>query len=245
MTLEIERALRDAESAVHHTPALVIFDCDGVLVDSEMLSCGIDAELLAERGVTMSTEEVLNGYAGMSYASMIAEISRERGVDLGEDFEREALERFGRAIETQLAPIPGIAGVLERLELPVCVASSSALSRVVQSLEVTGLIEHFAERIFSAEMVEAGKPAPDLFLFAARACGVAPPACLVVEDSPHGITAALAAGMRAVGFTAGAHCDAGREAAIVDAGAHLLARDDRELEKILRASCQVRNQHHT
>jgi HAD superfamily hydrolase (TIGR01509 family) len=227
MTLEIERALRDAESAVHHTPALVIFDCDGVLVDSEMLSCGIDAELLAERGVTMSTEEVLNGYAGMSYASMIAEISRERGV------------------ETQLAPIPGIAGVLERLELPVCVASSSALSRVVQSLEVTGLIEHFAERIFSAEMVEAGKPAPDLFLFAARACGVAPPACLVVEDSPHGITAALAAGMRAVGFTAGAHCDAGREAAIVDAGAHLLARDDRELEKILRASCQVRNQHHT
>lgn len=212
--------------------ALVIFDCDGVLVDSESLSCRIDVELLSEKGVSMTAEEMMRRFVGLSYETMLEEISNQYRVAL-EDFEAESVRRFLHAITTELTPVPGIPRVLELLELPVCVASSSPMMRILQSLEVTGLLDHFSERIFSAQMVNAGKPAPDLFLLAARKCGVEPSRCLVIEDSPHGIAAARAAGMIAVGFTGGSHCSDEHRKTLLDAGTDALVTDGPRLERFL------------
>ena len=154
---------------------LVIFDCDGVLVDSEPIALRILLQTLAEAGVPL--DPALAAMRGRLYAAFRAE----------------------------LAPIPGIAAALAALPCPYCVASSSQPERIELSLTVTGLWPRFAGRAFSAAMVARGKPAPDLFLHAAAAMGYAPPACLVVEDSPAGILAAQAAGMRVVAFTGGSH----------------------------------------
>lgn len=186
-------------------PELVIFDCDGVLVDSEILVIDIERQMLAELGVHMTAEEINRRFTGRSDASMHAELSRELGIDLGEKFSARRTERVWAAFDSSLHPVAGMPDVLAELGLPRCVASSSVPARIERSLTVTGLIGHFDGRLYSATMVERGKPAPDLFLYAAERCGVPPERCLVVEDSPYGVAGAVAAGMRAVGFTAAGH----------------------------------------
>lgn len=182
---------------------LVIFDCDGVLVDSEPISLRLLLETLAESGLHLAPAEADALFLGRSLATTRETVAREYGVtDAALDAMRNALYAAFRA---ELQPIPGIADTLDTLRCPYCVASSSQPDRVQLSLEVTGLWPRFAGRAFSSTQVRNGKPAPDLFLFAAETLGYPPAACLVVEDSPAGIQAAQAAGMKVVAFTGGSH----------------------------------------
>lgn len=184
---------------------LVIFDCDGVLVDSEPISITVLVEALAAAGVTMSEGEAHARFLGRSLKSMSEILHDDYGLAVDAAFldaMRKALyERF----RSELQPIAGIAETVDRLGVAHCVASSSQPERIRLSLSVTGLLDRFEPNIFSASMVKHGKPAPDLFLHASAAMGVEPRHCVVVEDSPAGITAAKSAGMRVVAFTGGSH----------------------------------------
>jgi HAD superfamily hydrolase (TIGR01509 family) len=184
-------------------PGLIIFDCDGVLIDSETIACRADSACLAELGIVLSADEILDRYLGISAAAMCADIERRLGRVLPADFAATLQRRVAAAFERELAPMPGVAAVLAALHERRCVASSSAPERLRHSLALTGLLHCFEPHLYSAAQVARGKPAPDLFLFAAAAMQVAPGACVVVEDSVAGVQAAVAAGMRAIGFTGG------------------------------------------
>ena len=183
---------------------LVIFDCDGVLVDSEELSCRCLAEAMAKAGIEMSTERALELFLGRSTTALV-DYCRGVGKLLPATFLPELAHQVRETFRAQLKPIAGTAAVLAELRLPYCVASSSDLDRVRFSLELTGLAASFGQRLYTAQMVEHGKPAPDLFLFAAGGMGADPRRTLVIEDSLSGVTAARAAGMKVWGFVGGAH----------------------------------------
>ena len=186
-------------------PGLVIFDCDGVLVDSEPISMRVMLETLAAAGLQLDAETAYARFLGTSMKSICAKLDREDGVRLDEAALDLLRHRLNAAFRAELQPIQGVAETLGRLTVPFCVASSSQPERIELSLGITGLRHHFAGDIFSASMVEHGKPAPDLFLHAAKSMGFAPDTALVVEDSPAGIAAAKAAGMRVIGFVGGTH----------------------------------------
>jgi HAD superfamily hydrolase (TIGR01509 family) len=184
---------------------LVIFDCDGVLVDSEPISFAVLRDTLASAGVELEESRAYRRFLGKSMASITRMIADEFKISLSEaDIEAMRTELFAR-FRTGLQPMPGVAETLRGLGLPHCVASSSQMERIRMSLTVTGLIGFFEPNIFSATMVERGKPEPDLFLHAARAMGFDPVDCIVIEDSPAGIQAAHSAGMRVFAFTGGSH----------------------------------------
>jgi len=185
--------------------ALVIFDCDGVLIDSELISTAVMVEMLRPLGIVLDQRHVLEHFVGHPYPVVAGKIAALHGAPLPADFEstyRAALlDRFAR----DLAAMPGIVDVLDSLAVPYCAATSSAPERARESLRVAGLAPHFADRIYTVSMVPRPKPAPDLFLFAAQRMGADPARCLVVEDSPLGIAAARAAGMQVWQFTGGGH----------------------------------------
>lgn len=214
---------------------LVVFDCDGVLVDSEALVLDVEAATLSAAGFPITADEIAERFTGISYASMLRALSRDFGRaipnDLSEEVQRNALERMAEALE----PVAGIDRVLGSSTLPRCVASSSDVARIEMSLRVTGLASYFApDHVFSAEMVRNGKPAPDLFLLAAERMGISPSECLVVEDSPPGVEAACAAGMAVVGFVAGGHVRPSLRPRLVAAGATEICSNAEELENYLR-----------
>ncbi|BDM73759.1 hydrolase [Streptomyces nigrescens] len=185
---------------------LVIFDNDGVLVDSEPLSNTILAGYLTELGHPTSYEESIRDYMG-SAMHRVHEIVLERtGRRLPGDFDEVFHERVFAAFERELQPVPGVTDIVEKLAadgIPYCVGSSGSHERIRVGHRTTGLDRWFEpERVFSSQDVGRGKPAPDLFLHAAREMGVAPERCAVVEDSPLGVQAAVAAGMDVFGFTA-------------------------------------------
>jgi HAD superfamily hydrolase (TIGR01509 family) len=188
-------------SARNGHPELVIFDCDGVLVDSEPLAVRIDAILFAEFGMTMSEEEIIDRFVGRSPSVTHHAIEAHLGHPLPEDFEARSRAMFDEVYARELEPIDGIEEALDQITARTCVASSSEPDRLDHKLRLTGLYARFAGRIFSAEEVPNGKPAPDLFLHAARQMGVDPGVCAVVEDSQYGVQAARAAGMAAFGYT--------------------------------------------
>jgi HAD superfamily hydrolase (TIGR01509 family) len=198
---------------------LVIFDCDGVLVDSEVLSCRCLSETLRGYGIEVSLEEVFQRFLGRSTASILDHY-RAAGHLVPNDFPDVLRRRLRCAFAAELKPIEHIDGVLRRLAGAYCVASSSDLDRVQFSLGLTGLSDLIGERIFTAQMVANGKPAPDLFLLAAARMGASPARTLVIEDSISGVQAAKAAGMTVWGFVGGSHYAArdGREA-LMAAGA--------------------------
>ncbi len=185
-------------------PDLIIFDCDGVLVDSELLSCRCLSEILAESGLHLSVDQALELFLGRSTKA----IEQHYG-DLGQALPDDFLPRLkARVLETfagALQPIPGVGAVLSELKVPRCVASSSDLDRVSLSLDVTGLAQHFGDQLYTAQMVSHGKPAPDLFLHAAVKMQADPARTLVIEDSVSGVQAAKAAGMMVWGFVGGSH----------------------------------------
>ena len=184
---------------------LVIFDCDGVLVDSEPISIAVLVEALAAAGVTMSAEEAHERFLGRSLKTMSEILHDEYGLAIDAAFLEAMRKVLYERFHDELRPIEGIAETIDALGVAHCVASSSQPERIRLSLSVTGLLDRFEPNIFSASMVRHGKPAPDLFLHASAAMGVAPGHCVVVEDSPAGIAAAKSAGMRVVAFTGGSH----------------------------------------
>ncbi len=212
---------------------LLIFDCDGVLVDSEIIACEIDAACLADAGVRISVDEVKARYVGVRTADMLADLERERGLRLPEGFADMLLQRTLEAFDRELQAVPGIPELLARLSGPRCVASGSDPERIRHSLRLVDLLDYFEPNVFSASMVSRGKPAPDLFLLAAERMGCAPGRCLVIEDSVAGVRAGRAAGMEVVGFVAGRHCDDGLGARLTDAGAAVVASSSPQLLEIL------------
>jgi HAD superfamily hydrolase (TIGR01509 family) len=182
---------------------LVIFDCDGVLVDSEPIAVRIDVEMLAEVGLAMSEEEVIERFVGRSPDVILAETAARLGRPVPDGWFDRGEASVRRAYATELQPVPGIAAALEAIADPVCVASSSTQENIRFKLELTGLYARFAGRIFSAVEVANGKPAPDLFLHAAERMGAEPADCVVIEDSRYGVQAARAAGMDVFGYAGG------------------------------------------
>jgi HAD superfamily hydrolase (TIGR01509 family) len=182
---------------------LVIFDCDGVLVDSERISVRIDVEVLAELGWPLTEAEVIERFLGRSQAYMIGEIEAALARRLPAHWEDPFHARYREAFEAELAPVDGVVEALDAIAAPTCVASSSSHERLRHSLGLTGLLDRFDGRVFSAEDVRNGKPAPDLFLHAATSLSADPAHCAVIEDSRYGVEAARAAGMRAFGYAGG------------------------------------------
>ena len=182
---------------------LVIFDCDGVLVDSERLAVRIDVQVLAALGWVMTEQEVIDRFVGRTDAYMVAEIEAHLGRPLPKDWEDPFQHLYRDAFAASLTPVPGIIEALDRITLSTCVASSGTHERMRYTLGLTGLYDRFAGRIFSASEVARGKPAPDIFLHAAKRMGVDPAACVVVEDSRYGVEAARDAGMLAFGYAGG------------------------------------------
>ena len=185
---------------------LVIFDCDGVLVDSERLSIRVDKVFLDRLGWPMDEAEIVERFVGRSDADMRAEIEGHLGRPIPPDVDAEFDRVYRETLEAELQPVEGIVEALDAVVgagMPVCVASSGGHAKIRRSLALTGLAGYFGDRIFSALDVEHGKPAPDLFLHAAATIDVAPDDCAVVEDSAFGVEATLAAGMRAFGYAGG------------------------------------------
>lgn len=184
---------------------LVIFDCDGVLIDSEIISARMLVEELAKMGVAIDMAYVARHFLGRSYPTVMKVIRDEFGLELTAEFEEQYRTRLLAAFETELRIMPGVRAVLERLDRRWCIATSSSPRRVEQSLRIVGLSDLAAGRVYTASMVARGKPAPDLFLHVAGMERVDPARCLVIEDSLNGVRAGLAAGMEVWRFAGGSH----------------------------------------
>jgi len=208
-------------------PQLVIFDCDGVLVDSEPASNRIFSEMLVDLGLATDYARVCRDFVGLSMARCLTIIEARLGRKVPAGFEVELQARTFDAFREKLDPVPGVADALDRLAVPFCVASSGEHEKMRLTLGLTGLLPRFEGRMFSATEVEKGKPHPDLFLHAARALGVAPQACAVVEDSLPGIRAGRAAGMLVYGYSPGSD-----GSALASAGA-ILFREMAELPDLI------------
>lgn len=192
-------AVRVAPTSV----GLVIFDCDGVLVDSEPLAVRVDVEVLAELGWDLSEAEIVDRFVGRSREFMTSEIEAHLGRRLPDSWGQEVEPRYREAFDAELVPVDGVIEALHALTPPMCVASSSSPDEVRYKLRMARLHSRFEGRIFSAAEVANGKPAPDLFLHAAARMGTEPAACAVVEDSQWGLAAGRAAGMRVFAYAGG------------------------------------------
>ncbi|MEM6666452.1 MAG: HAD family hydrolase, partial [Pseudomonadota bacterium] len=179
---------------------LLVFDCDGVLVDSEHIYNAANFEALSAIGYETTSEDLVRRFTGVPYPAMFAEIERDRGSPLPGGFVETLNAGIARRFETELEAIAGIEVLLDAHDGPRCVASSTHMPELRQNLTHVGLIDRFEPHIYSASQVAHGKPAPDLFLFAAKSMGTAPGRCLVIEDSIAGVTAGVAAGMTVIGF---------------------------------------------
>jgi HAD superfamily hydrolase (TIGR01509 family) len=211
--------------------AAIIYDFDGVIADSEALGNQVLAEHVSALGLPMTMELAVARYMGRRWPEAMAMIAADLGRALPDNFseglQRAIMDRFG----TDLREVPGATAFIRRFaHLPRCVASSSSTDRLALCVEKLAIAEHFAGAVFSADMVERGKPHPDIFLHAARQLGVAPETCLVVEDSPSGISAAKAAGMTALGLVAGSHIAEGHASRLIEAGADHIAGSWAEVE---------------
>jgi HAD superfamily hydrolase (TIGR01509 family) len=198
---------------------VIIFDCDGVLVDSEVIACEIVAAGLVQAGFPITSEEYFARYTGVSDRETYAHLEQRYGMTVPGELRRRITDDILTALTTRLEPIPGIREALEAIPLAKCVASGSDLQRVRASLSRTGLLHHFAAHIYTSEAVARGKPAPDLFLLAAERLHTDPARCLVIEDSRAGVQGAIAAGMTAWGFIGASHCGADRADLLREAGA--------------------------
>jgi HAD superfamily hydrolase (TIGR01509 family) len=208
---------------------LLIFDCDGVLVDSEVIANAVLAELITSLGHPTTVDDSIQTYTGRSLKDVLAIaetlLGRPIPQDTADDYRRRLFDRFRR----ELAPVEGVQAAIAALPHRRCVASSSAPERLSLALEVAGLAPLFGNSVYSAVQVPRGKPAPDLFLHAARAMGEPPADCIVIEDSPLGVEAAIAGGMRVIGFTGGSHADTDLAKRLTVTGAHTIVAAMRDL----------------
>jgi len=199
---------------------LVIFDCDGVLIDSEIISARMLVAELARLGLTIDLPYVERNFLGRSYPVVMETIRREFGLDLPPDFEVQYREALLAAFQQELKIVPHVREVLSTIAVPFCVATSSSPRRVEMSLALVGLTPLISGRVFTSTLVARGKPAPDLFLYAAKKMGARPDRTLVIEDSLTGIRAGLAAGMTVWRFVGGSHLGASAPEEPADARPH-------------------------
>lgn len=213
----------------------MIFDCDGVLVDSETIACRVELAILAELGHPISRERFLHEIVGTKSRDGLRILEAMWEKTLPADFEARVADALAAALNSELAPIAGMHALLSNLYLTKCVASSSSPARIALSLARTGLLPLLDPYLYSSEMVENGKPAPDLFLYAARQHDARPASCLVIEDSVPGVRGAKAAGMRVIGFTAGGHCSDDLPRRLMAAGADHLVSTAEDLARLIVA----------
>ena len=206
----------------------MIFDCDGVLIDSERLAVKADVLVLRELGWPLTEAEVIERFVGRSDRDTQAAIEAHLGRKLPAGWEKQFEPLYRQAFAAELAPVEGVMEALDRIALPSCIASSGTHEYLRYTLGLTGLYERFAGRIFSADDVARGKPAPDLFLHAAERMAAKPAGCVVVEDSRPGVEAARAAGMRVLAFAGGLS-----PAELLDGPNTIVFEDMRELPRLL------------
>lgn len=186
-------------------PKLVIFDCDGVLVDSEAIGDRVIADLLSLQGVAVAAGDISARYMGLTMQAVVEDVNRRHDLSLGSDWLEEVRVATEAAFHAGLEPIPHVKELIVALEaagIPICVGSNGSVSKMNTSLGITGLLPHFEGRLFSGQDMKRGKPFPDLFLHAAKVMGAAPEDCMVIEDSAAGLKAAMAAGMKALAYVA-------------------------------------------
>lgn len=215
----------------------VIFDCDGVLVDSEILAHEVEIAALAEFGLDYDRAEFRERFMGMSNKAFFAALDGDAQARLGRSIIDElvprVMERYRAVLRGRLAEVPGARSCIETVAHPKAVASSSTIEGLDFKLRKTGLLEHFAPHVYSAEHVTHSKPAPDLFLHAAAALAMKPARCLVIEDSVNGVKAGLAAGMTVWGFAGGGHMDDQAGRGLLTAGAVRLVNSWQEMRELL------------
>lgn len=220
---------------------LLIFDCDGVLVDSELLEHAVDAELLGPFGCSASAAQLLQRFVGIARRDMYEVVFGELKRDMPHGLLEERERRVWARCENDLKRVPGVELALDALkDAPKCVASSSLPAKLQMKLASTGLAGHFAPHIFSTALVARGKPAPDIYLHAAWATDHAAKDCIVIEDSRHGIAGARAAGMRTVGFAGGGHATEGLRRELQDAGASIVISHMRDLPCAIGSLCDLK-----
>jgi HAD superfamily hydrolase (TIGR01509 family) len=212
---------------------LVIFDCDGVLVDSEVISCRAHAATLTRHGYPITADQVLDRFLGVSDREARLTIEGEIGRSLPDDFETQVNQTTLQSYADDLRPIPYLHDAMAGIDLPKCVASSGTPEKIRHGLTCAGLYDVLAPHIFSASQVKRGKPAPDLLLFAAEQMQASPERCIVIEDSVPGVTGAVAAGMTVLGFHGGSHCRPGYADRLRAAGAAATFGDMRQLAGLI------------
>ncbi|MBR1210508.1 HAD family hydrolase [Bradyrhizobium sp. JYMT SZCCT0180] len=215
------------------SPQLIIFDCDGVLLDSEVISCRAHAETLTRHGYPITADQVLQRFLGVSDREARLTVEAELGCSLPDDFEAQMKQAALQRYADELGAIPHIGEAIAAIDLPKCVASSGTPEKIRHGLTCAGLYDVLAPNIFSATQVTRGKPAPDLFLFAAEQMNIRPAQCLVIEDSVAGVTGGRAAGMTVLGFHGGSHCGAGHAELLRTAGAAVTFDDMRQLPDLI------------
>ena len=205
---------------------LIVFDCDGVLIDSEIISARVDCEILGELGYECTPEELAHRFAGLTTERIFELAGEEMGRPVSQEIIRRAERDTDRRLSAEVQPIAGVQEMLDLLDDPRCICSNSRPERLRVSLEKAGLWDRFRPYVFSARDVPGGrgKPAPDVFLHAARLLETDPADALVIEDSVAGVTGAVAAGMRVIGFTGASHSWPGHGEALMEAGAATVIR---------------------
>jgi HAD superfamily hydrolase (TIGR01509 family) len=218
---------------------LVIFDCDGVLVDSELISCRAHAQILSRHGYAITEQQVLDRFLGVSDREARLTIEAESGRPLPDDFEAQVKAATLQFYAGDLRAIANVGDAIAAIDLPKCVASSGTPEKIRHGLTCAALYDILAPNIFSATQVKRGKPAPDLFLLAAERMRASPARCIVIEDSVPGVTGALAAGMSVLGFHGGSHCRPGHDDKLRAAGAATVFDDMRQLPALIAAEADA------
>jgi HAD superfamily hydrolase (TIGR01509 family) len=219
---------------------LVLFDCDGVLVDSEIIAARIESDLLTAAGYPIEPEEIASVYAGLTFKQMLLRIEK----DSGQLFQANLLDEHKKLIERRLASdlqaIEGVHEAVHSVTTKRCICSNSSSERLKTMLTKTHLISFFGDNLFSAGETPSAKlkPAPDVYLYGAEKMGANPKKCFVVEDSVHGVAAARAAGMRVIGFTGGSHSQPGHADQLTEAGAETVIRRWADFPAVLEALSQ-------
>ncbi|MDM9626694.1 HAD-IA family hydrolase [Rhizobium sp. S152] len=200
---------------------LILFDCDGVLVDSEIIAADVESKLLTEAGYPISIEEMGERFSGMTWQNILLQIEREASIPLSASLLDKSEKLLDMRLASDVQAIAGVEAALKRIDLKRCICSNSSSARLAMMLSKVGLSQFFAPNIFSAKDLGADrvKPKPDIFLHGAKQMGAAPSRCVVVEDSVHGVQAARDAGMRVIGFTGASHTYPSHADRLTDAGA--------------------------
>lgn len=223
-------------------PELVIFDCDGVLVDSEIIAARTEAVTLQAAGVPIEAEEIMERYSGMTFKNILLEVEREHGVPLSASLIEKNERLVDEKLKRELRAIPGAAEAALKVTTKRCICSNSSPERLEMMLGLTGLTPIFGDRVYSSKGIEGvrEKPAPDIFLHALKVMDVSAGNAIVIEDSTHGVHGAVAAGIRVIGFTGGSHSTPGHADRLTEAGAETVISRMSDLYPVLKAMAEWR-----